>query len=301
MRIMSKVVVLDFEGTSRVASSRATEIGIAQLNEQFQITSEFETVIRPPIEPDKSSISIARLSRSDLQKAPTFQDVWPLIFEQINQAVLISHNKIYEENVLRNELRSIGIADLPPFICTLEWSRKILGLKVSNHSLTNLCDYFGIDLLNAHEAIADVRATALLLQKLIALEPALGEEIRKTKKNVITYMKPAAKPLDLTPRERFKALEGDEISVSRALDRVQKFRKTLVVLTGTPDYGKEEFGEEIASVGLEYRETPPTMGTAFVVQANNNPGMSKIRKALELGIPVLSEADALLIIEKLRK
>jgi hypothetical protein len=42
------------------------------------------------------------------------------------------------------------------------------------------------------------------------------------------------------------------------------------------------------------------MGTAFVIQANTSPGMSKIRKAQELGIPVLSEGDALLVVMKIR-
>ena len=76
--------------------------------------------------------------------------------------------------------------------------------------------------------------------------------------------------------------------------------KTLVVVTGTPDIGKEGFGKLAKAVGLEYRETPPTKGTAFVVQANNAPGMSKIRKAQELNIPVLSEPDALILISKLK-
>jgi hypothetical protein len=81
---------------------------------------------------------------------------------------------------------------------------------------------------------------------------------------------------------------------------VSKLRKTLVVVTGTPDEGKEEFRVLMAEVGLEYRETPPTLGTAFVVQANSSPGMSKIRRAIEIGVPVLSESDALLLVEKLK-
>ncbi len=296
-----KIAVLDFEGTSRVASSRATEIGIAQLNEEFQIIGEFETLIRPPVEPDKSSISIARLSRNELNNAPTFEQVWPFFFGQIDQTILIAHNKIYEENVLSNELKDLGIRLLPPFLCTLEWSRKILGHKVSSHSLLNLCDYLNIEIHNSHEAIADVRATALLLQKLIKLEPSLIDEITKLRDKVVVFPKPEAKPSSLAPRERFKAKTGDEVKISQALEQVKIYHKTLVVLTGTPDSGKYEFGEDIASVGLEYRETPPTMRTAFVVQANNNPGMSKIRKAIELGVPILSEADALLLIENLRK
>jgi len=101
-------------------------------------------------------------------------------------------------------------------------------------------------------------------------------------------------------RERFQTENGNTVSVDEAFQRVSKFNQTLVVVTGTPDDGKEEFGTYVSSAGLEYRETPPTKSTAFVVQSNNDPGMSKIRRALELGIPVLSESDALLLIKMLR-
>jgi BRCT domain type II-containing protein len=101
-------------------------------------------------------------------------------------------------------------------------------------------------------------------------------------------------------RERFQTQQGDKASINAAQNRILKMMKTLVVITGTPDDGKEAFGNYLAEVGLEYRETPPTKGTAFVVQSNNSPGMSKIRKALELEIPVLSEADCLSLIRKLQ-
>ncbi len=92
----------------------------------------------------------------------------------------------------------------------------------------------------------------------------------------------------------------DRFKLAIAFQRVTNLGKKLVVVTGTPDEGKEEFRVVMAGVGLEYRETPPTMGAAFVVQANISPGMSKIRRAIELGVPVLSESDALLLVEKLR-
>ena len=81
-------------------------------------------------------------------------------------SLIVSHNKIYEINVLRNELTDISVKKFPPFICTLEWSRKILGSKVPNHQLATLCDYFGIELTHAHEAISDARATAKLFAEL---------------------------------------------------------------------------------------------------------------------------------------
>ena len=297
---MNNLVVLDFEGTSTLSSARATEIGLVELSEEFEIESEFESVISSPVAPFKSALSVSRLSRAEISSAPSFDQLWPLLRSQISGKVLVAHNKIYETNVLQNELRAMSIAQVPPFICTLEWSRKILGLKVKNHTLATVCSYFDIELIQAHEALADARATAALLRELAKLSPALVDEVNRLSAQVVSYPEVSVNSVSTQSRERFQAEVGNEEIIEKAIERVTKFRKTLVVVTGTPDEGKEEFRLVMAKVGLVYRETPPTLGTAFVVQANISPGMSKIRKAIELGVPVLSESDALLLVEKLK-
>ncbi|CAN2190575.1 DnaQ DNA polymerase III, epsilon subunit and related 3'-5' exonucleases [Candidatus Nanopelagicaceae bacterium] len=297
---MKSLVVLDFEGTSKLSSARATEIGLVSISEKFEILSEFESVIQAPIAPFKSALSVSRLSRAEISSAPTFGQLWPLLIHQLSEKILVSHNKIYEINVLQNELRDISIKQLPPFICTLEWSRKILGLKVKNHTLPTLCSFFDIELVQAHEALSDARATAALLHELTKLSPALVDEIDALSSQVVKYPELPINAIEPQVRERFHAEESNEDLLALAFQRVTKKRKTLVVVTGTPDEGKEEFRVVMAGVGLEYRETPPTLGAAFVVQANISPGMSKIRRAIELGVPVLSESDALLLVEKLK-
>jgi DNA polymerase-3 subunit epsilon len=297
---MKPLVVLDFEGTSRLPSARATEIGLVSISESFEILSEFESVIQAPIAPYKSALSVSRLSRAEISLAPTFGQLWPLLIRQLSEKILVSHNKIYEINVLQNELRAISIKQLPPFICTLEWSRKILGLKVKNHTLPTLCSFFDIELVQAHEALSDARATAALLHELTKLSPALVDEIDALSSQVVKYQELPINAIEPQARERFHAEEGNQDLLASAFQRVTRMRKTLVVVTGTPDEGKEEFRVVMAGVGLEYRETPPTLGAAFVVQANISPGMSKIRRAIELGVPVLSESDALLLVEKLK-
>ena len=297
---MSPIVVLDFEGTSRLASARATEIGLVSLSEKFKILSEFESVVQSPIAPDKSALSVSRLSRAEISSAPTFAQLWPDISNLLSGKILVAHNKIYENNVLQNELRAISIRQVPPIVCTLEWSRKILGLKVKNHTLPTVCSFFDIDLVHSHEALADAKATAAVLKKLAELSPALVDDMNELKKKVVAYPELPAITDIAKVRQRFQAERSNEDTLAMAFQRVGKLRKTLVVVTGTPDAGKEEFRILMSEVGLEYRETPPTLGTAFVVQANISPGMSKIRRAIEIGVPVLSESDALLLVEKLK-
>ena len=297
---MESLVVLDFEGTSRLPSARATEIGLVSLSKKLKVISEFESVVQSPIAPDKLALSVARLSRAEISSAPTFAQLWPEISRRLSGKILVAHNKVYETNVLRNELRAISIRQVPPIVCTLEWSRKILGLKVKNYKLPTVCSFFDIDLVHSHEALADAKATAAVLEKLAELSPALVDEMGELMTKVVAYPELPVSTSIAKVRERFQVEKSNEDLLAFAFQRVSKLRKTLVVVTGTPDEGKEEFRVRMAEVGLEYRETPPTLGTAFVVQANISPGMSKIRRAIEIGVPVLSESDALLLVKKLK-
>lgn len=300
-RTTSKFSVLDFEGTSRTDRALATEIGLVRLNNSLEVSDEFETVLQPSVKPLKESMAYARLSMGEINSAPTFKEVWPQIRSYFSDSVLVAHNKIYEIGVLKNEFSNLGEVSFPPFICTLEWSRKIIGSRLSSHALGRVCSYLDIPLDNAHEAIADARATAVLFKKLMELSPEMASFAAEISHQVVHFPTVNLNGANPRIRDRFQAISSNEAEIERALLRINSLGKRLVVITGTPDIGKEAFGETLRGANLEYRETPPTMGTAFVIQANTSPGMSKIRKAQELGIPVLSEGDALLVLVKIRK
>ena len=292
--------VLDFEGTSKTSKAMATEIGLVRLNDALESQEEFETVLRPPIKPLKESMSYARLSMGEINSAPKFREVWPQISKFLSGSVVVAHNKIYEIGVMKNELLALEEEKSPPFICTLEWSRKVIGSRLNSHALGRMCSYFDIPLDNAHEAIADARATAVLFRKLMELSPAMVDAAALIAQEVVRYGQDLGEGSDPRVRDRFRATTANTLEIDRALNRITKQGKSLVVITGTPDIGKSAFGETLQDINLEYRETPPTMGTAFVIQANTSPGMSKIRKAQELGVPILSESDALLVIMKIK-
>jgi DNA polymerase-3 subunit epsilon len=294
------VSVLDFEGTSKTNKAFATEIGLVGLSTSLETLEEYESVLQPPVKPLKESMSYARLSNGEIDSAPKFGEVWPSVRKFFSEKVLVAHNKVYEIGVLKNELAALGEKRNPPFICTLEWSRKIIGSRSNSHTLGSMCSYFDIPLDNAHEALADARATAILFRRLMHLSPAMVDATVEAGKQVVVFAQESREGSEPRIRDRFRATESNSIEIKRALERILVGKMSLVVITGTPDMGKPTFGETLREANLEYRETPPTMGTAFVVQANMSPGMSKIRKAQELGIPVLSESDALLIILKIK-
>lgn len=255
--------------------------------------------MKAPITPLRQSLAYSRLSLKEISRAPLFADLWPNFLHLFSNNILISHNKIYETNVLKNEFSDLGINQIPPFICTLYWARKILKYKVNSHDLETLCSYFEIPLESPHEAISDARATSFLFRKLFALSADLKAEVNSSQGFIKTYESLSISHQPLM-RERFKLDMEDDGLIENLAMKLRISRKRLVVITGTPNVGKEDFAKFLITAGFEYRETPTTQATAFVVQASIKPGMSKIRRAQELGVPIISESQAMELIKKMR-
>lgn len=284
------LAVLDFEGTSTTNSARATEIGICLVDRNFEIVEEFETLIKPPIEPLKVSLAMARLSKSDLVDAPSFEDVWPSIYQYFNGNAIVAHNKSYEITILQNEFADIRVEGELSLSCTRELSRRLLTHRISSESLDYLCAYFDIQRVSPHEAISDARDTVQLIRHLADVNDAIVDELFSDEK-LHNFPVPTWKSGATKIRPRITEFNLGQDSLTKIHNRVKIFGFNLVVITGKPEMGVDEFREVLRSYGLENRETPVTKKTAFVVRCSEKPGNSKIKKALDEGIPVIEEAQ----------
>jgi len=285
------ITVIDFEGTSINQAPRATEIGLVALDENFNEVASFESIIKPPITAQASALAFSHLTQKQIKSAPTFAQLWPAIHPFFNSRLLVAHKKVYEVGVVKREFDDLNIDVMPNFLCTYQWASKILGKESENHQLGTLCSHLGINLTNAHEALADARATAELLKILTSRSDELKRTLDATKSSLVEFKQPQFTSAPVVTRERFVPDADSERTVETAIKRIKSDLLKLVVLTGTPVIGKDGFKDLMAAHGLENRETPPTQGTAFVLRADKGAGMSKIRKAQELGIPVLLESD----------
>lgn len=290
---------IDFEGTSLEGSARATEVAVVSLTESLHIGDSFESVLNPPIQPKKESLSYARLSKDQIACAPSFHEIFPSLIPFLSEKILIAHNKIYEIGVLSREFADMSIHVDPPFICTLEWSRQILKHKLSNYTLLDVCGYYDIDLLNPHEALADATATAQVFAKLYVDSSILRDFCGKLASDVV---KISSKDLPKNPqiRDRFTAvsLGRDDLLViaSEILNNSKVMQSKFVVVTGKILAGKPRLDELIEQAGLKFKETPTTEGTAFVIQGHAG-GLTKIKKAHLYGRPVLTVPDAFELLE----
>ena len=156
--------VVDFEttGFSPQHHHRVIEVGLVHVSPDGVIEREFETVINPGR--DLGPTHVHRLRGADVKGAPTFETVADQLIEHLRGRVLVAHNARFETAFLRAELSRLGVSspiEDVDAVCTMKLAKT--HLPVSSTKLADCCSALGIPLENAHEALADARATALLL------------------------------------------------------------------------------------------------------------------------------------------
>ncbi len=156
--------IIDLETTGLTpAEDRIVEIAIARL-ERGRIVDEWATLIDPGRDPGPTFLH--HISAEMVTGAPTFRDIVGEVLARLDGAIVVAHHAPFEESFLDAELARLGIVTEPvPALCTLRLSRAVLASP--NYKLATCCEISGIALTDAHTALGDVRATALLLPKLL--------------------------------------------------------------------------------------------------------------------------------------
>jgi len=156
--------VIDFEttGFSPQHHPRVIEIGLVHVSPDGVIEREFETVLNP--DRDLGPTHAHGLRGADVKHAPTFEAIADQLIEHLRGRVLVAHNARFETTFLRAELARLGInspIDDADALCTMKLARS--HIPGAGSKLADCCSALGIPLEDAHEALADARATALLL------------------------------------------------------------------------------------------------------------------------------------------
>lgn len=108
------------------------------------------------------------IDRSSLRSAPRGDAVLSAFAERLDGAVFCAHNVAFDSAFIDRAARRQGIA-LPasPRLCTLRLSRALDPDRQQSHRLADLCDRYGVVNDRPHDALADARATAAVLQHLL--------------------------------------------------------------------------------------------------------------------------------------
>lgn len=158
--------VLDLEttGFSPKKGDRIVELSIVTLNKKGEIEDEYETLVNP--NRDVGNAQVHGVTAEMVKDAPTIEDIHETVVSYLNKGVPIAHNASFDLRFLNHELKRLdeSINDISG-LCTLNLSKQIVP-DLPSHKLEKLCDFFDIQLSNAHSAYADCLATAHLFKKL---------------------------------------------------------------------------------------------------------------------------------------
>ncbi len=138
------------------------------------IVDEFQSLVKPrvPIAPKASEVH--GYTAETLRDAPYFEAVWPAFRAFVGDDVLVAHNgHWFDFPILRRMAEPIGGAVDIPVYDTLPLARD---LHPGSRRLSDLAEAFGVPLLEAHHALDDARALALVFLRLEQDKLARGPE-----------------------------------------------------------------------------------------------------------------------------
>lgn len=161
VRKTKKYAVVDLEATGTGRYAKIIQIGIV-LVENGQILQQYETDINPYEPLDMHIQQLTGITDEQLALAPDFGQVAGEIYDLIGDAIFVAHNVSFDANLLAEALFFEGYELFTPRVDTVELAQLFFP-HLEKYSLSHLAEYLGLDLEQAHTAIADAQATAQLL------------------------------------------------------------------------------------------------------------------------------------------
>ncbi len=159
---MSGFAVIDLETTGFAynANDRVCEIGVVLVAPDGRREDSWTTLVNP--QRDLGAQHIHRIDATDARMAPRFADVVGDLTGLLAGRVVVAHNSAFDTSFLVSEYARAGwplslTRDMT--ICTM----RLAGQFGAPAKLGDCCAHFGVELTDAHAALADAEATAALL------------------------------------------------------------------------------------------------------------------------------------------
>ena len=152
-------------------SARVIEIAILLMNSKGEILEEYATLINPG-NGQVGPTFIHHITEEAVLSAPSFKEIAGDILRLFENRVVVAHHAAFEDKFLASEFARAGIK-LPPLpaLDTLWLSRQVINLP--NYKMQTVLQNYGIEEVDLHTALGDVRALAKILPTLLTLQPTI--------------------------------------------------------------------------------------------------------------------------------
>lgn len=172
-------VCLDLETTGLSARyDKIIEFGAVKFGNASLSNDQLDLLINPECEISEATTNLTHISNEMVKDKPTFKEVWPKIKEFIGDAIIVTHNTVFDISFLNGELERLGLPIIKnPVIDTLSLSRYLFP-DAKAHNLGALSRRLELDIYDddkAHRADFDAKVLAdvwsNLLGKFLAKNP----------------------------------------------------------------------------------------------------------------------------------
>lgn len=171
---MTQCVVLDIEttGFSLEKWSEIIEIAAVKLDlRKKKIIQKFHSYIHPSncFNIPKKITEITGITWEDVREEPYVEEVLPALAKFIGDLPVVAHNAIFDWiRFLLPAFEMVGLHATNRCICSMRLAKEVRPKMGKNgYNLEALCNLYGYELKNHHEAMADTVATAAIFAKLL--------------------------------------------------------------------------------------------------------------------------------------
>lgn len=162
---MDGYAVFDTEctGFSPAKGSRMIEIAVVLVDPMGNIEYDWDALVNPhgPV----GATDIHGITADMVREASDFTEIAGNISELFSNRVVVAHNLSFDKRFIDHHFTEIGHPTNLTGFCTMQYAKKNLGLK--SNTLSSVCQHLGISLDNAHCALDDTRATAMVLSEFL--------------------------------------------------------------------------------------------------------------------------------------
>ena len=160
-----------------------TEVGLVLVG-GGELHDRWSSLVRTSLPLGRGIQRFTGITQAMVQAAPSLEDVLPEIDRRVRGRVMVAHNAPFDRRVLRQAFARIGLDwPDPPVICTAALARALLPLQ-RERRLTVLAEALGIEVRQAHRALADAetcaRVLCALFPRLCAHSSSVGEALALT-------------------------------------------------------------------------------------------------------------------------
>ncbi|MGF3183004.1 3'-5' exonuclease [Facklamia sp. P12934] len=158
-----KYAIVDLESTGPRLDSgdRIIQIG-AVLIDQGQIIGQYEMLINPEREVPQNIQQLTGISQEEVDQAPLFESVANLWFKRLEGCLFVAHNLNHDLTFMQHHFQACGY-DFNPLAIDSVKLAKIIFPQATGFNLTDLSFYLDIPFNQAHQALADAKITAKIL------------------------------------------------------------------------------------------------------------------------------------------